>query len=65
MRFARALSGCDSMDGCTNTEFLQYYYVRNGWAFVRDVNRPDRSSGALFQLPPQPQRARYAGSFGM
>ena len=39
---------------------LHAYYSRRGWTYVRDVDQPHRSSGTLFQLPPEPMPADLA-----
>jgi hypothetical protein len=39
---------------------LREYYLSQGWAYVRDVDHPGRSSGALFQLPPAPMAPELA-----
>lgn len=48
------------LDAWRTNERLRAYYISRGWRYLRDVDRPGRSSGALFQLPAEPMRPEQA-----
>jgi GNAT superfamily N-acetyltransferase len=48
------------LDAWRTNDKLHAYYRRRGWTYVRDVDQPHRSSGTLFQLPPEPMPPELA-----